>query len=44
MDHVLTAKCVLCGKEYDARPDTTTCTCGGILDIVYDYKKIAARC
>ena len=43
MDHVLTAKCVLCGKEYDARPDTTTCTCGGILDIVYDYKKIAAR-
>ena len=44
MDHVLTAKCIRCGKEHDAVPDITTCSaCGGILEIVYDYKKIASR-
>lgn len=37
------AKCIMCGKEYEAKPDITTCTsCKGILDIVYDYKAIAA--
>jgi threonine synthase len=37
MKNVLYGKCVKCGKTYDATPDVTTCTCGGILDIVYDY-------
>ena len=37
MKYVLGAKCVKCGKEYAAVPDLTTCSCGGILDIQYDY-------
>ena len=37
MKYVLGAKCVKCGKEYEAVPDLTTCSCGGILDIQYDY-------
>ena len=42
MKHVLTAKCIVCGKEHTAKPDVTTCTaCGGILEIVYDYKLIS---
>ncbi len=42
MKHVLGAKCVRCGGEYPALPDTTTCPrCGGMLDIVYDYSAIA---
>ena len=40
MNYVLGAKCVKCGKEYEAVPDLTTCSCGGILDIVYDYAAI----
>ena len=40
MKYVLGAKCVKCGKEYAAVPGLTTCTCGGILDIVYDYAAI----
>lgn len=40
MKHVICAKCIHCGKEYPAVPTITTCTCGGILDIVYDYKYI----
>ncbi|WP_130870027.1 threonine synthase [Intestinimonas massiliensis (ex Afouda et al. 2020)] len=40
MKYVLGAKCVKCGKEYAAAPDLTTCTCGGILDIQYDYAAI----
>ena len=52
MTHVLYGKCVKCGKTYPAVPDLTTCECGGILDIVYDYgyirtqltkEKLAAR-
>lgn len=42
MKHVITAKCIKCGKEHEAAPDITTCTaCSGILEIVYDYKIIA---
>ena len=41
--NVKCAKCVKCGKEYPATPDVTTCECGGILDIVYDYDYIKSR-
>ena len=37
MKYVLGAKCVKCGREYAAVPELTTCACGGILDIQYDY-------
>ena len=37
MKNVKYGKCVRCGKTYEATPDLTNCTCGGILDIVYDY-------
>ncbi len=37
MKYVLGAKCVKCGREYAAVPNLTTCSCGGILDIRYDY-------
>ena len=37
MKNVKHAKCVQCGKLYEAVPNLTNCTCGGILDIVYDY-------
>jgi len=37
MKNVKYAKCVKCGKIYDAVPNVTNCECGGILDIVYDY-------
>ena len=40
MRNVKYGKCVRCGKTYEAVPDLTTCTCGGILDIVYDYDYI----
>lgn len=43
LKNVKYAKCVKCGKEYEATPNTTTCTCGGILDIVYDYDYIKAH-
>jgi threonine synthase len=40
MKHVLGARCVRCGKVYEAVPDLTNCECGGILDIEYDYGHI----
>ena len=40
MKNVKYGKCVRCGKTYEATPDLTNCTCGGILDIVYDYDYI----
>ena len=40
MKNVKYGKCVKCGKTYAATPDLTTCECGGILDIVYDYDYI----
>ena len=40
MKHVLYGRCVRCGRTYPAVPDLTTCECGGILDIVYDYDYI----
>ncbi|MDO4750335.1 MAG: threonine synthase [Eubacteriales bacterium] len=43
MKNVLCAKCVRCGREYPATPDTTVCECGGILDICYDYEYIRSH-
>nr|WP_325204049.1 threonine synthase [uncultured Oscillibacter sp.] len=43
MRHVKYGKCIRCGKTYAAAPDLTTCECGGILDITYDYEYIKAR-
>ncbi len=43
MRNVLHAKCVTCGKIYDAAPGLTNCTCGGILDIIYDYDYIKSH-
>ena len=43
MKYVKYGKCVRCGKTYAAGPDLTTCECGGILDIIYDYESIKAR-
>ena len=40
MKNVKCAKCIKCGKEYEAAPGITTCECGGILDIIYDYDYI----
>ena len=41
MKNVKCARCVKCGKEYEAVPDLTNCSCGGILDIIYEdvYKR-----
>lgn len=42
MEHVRCAKCISCGREWEAKPDITTCPdCGGLLDIQYDYDAIA---
>ncbi len=52
MKNVKCARCVKCGKEYEATANITNCECGGILDIIYDYdyikntltkEKLAAR-
>ncbi len=43
MKNVISAKCVRCGREYPAVPNVTTCTCGGILDIIYDYAYAKSR-
>ncbi len=44
MKQVISAVCIHCGHEVAATPSITTCPkCGGILDIQYDYKWIAAH-
>ncbi|MFB0921247.1 MAG: pyridoxal-phosphate dependent enzyme, partial [Oscillospiraceae bacterium] len=43
MKNVICARCVKCGKEYEAVPNLENCSCGGILDIVYDYDYIKTR-
>ncbi|MBE6984390.1 MAG: threonine synthase [Ruminococcaceae bacterium] len=40
MKNVKCARCVKCGKEYEATANITNCSCGGILDIIYDYDYI----
>ena len=43
LKNVKCAKCVKCGKEHPATPAVTTCECGGILALVYDYDYIKSR-
>lgn len=43
MRNVICARCVKCGKEYEATPNLTNCECGGILDIIYDYDHIKTK-
>ena len=43
MKNVIHAKCIKCGKIYESTPDLTNCTCGGILDIIYDYDYIKTQ-
>lgn len=43
MKNVKYGQCIKCGKTYPAAPDLTTCTCGGVLEIVYDYDEIKKR-
>ena len=43
LKNVKCARCVKCGKEYEAVPNLTNCSCGGILDIIYDYDYIKAN-
>lgn len=40
MKNVKCCKCVKCSKEYEASANITTCECGGILDVIYDYDYI----
>ena len=41
MENVKHARCVVCGRTYEAVPTLTTCACGGVLDVEYDYDRIA---
>jgi len=44
MTHYLGYKCSICGKEFQPASVVYTCTsCGGNLDVVLDYKDIAAK-
>jgi len=46
MNYVLGYKCTLCQKEFEADLDLNTCPrCGaeGILDIIYDYRKMKKK-
>ena len=43
MKNVKCARCVKCGKEYEAVPNLENCSCGGILDIIYDYEYISTK-
>lgn len=40
MKNVKHLECVKCHKTYKAQADATTCECGGILDVIYDYDYI----
>lgn len=47
MKNVISAVCIKCGAEHEAKPDITVCKkCGGLLDIKYDYgyiKKVFSK-
>ena len=40
MKNVKYLRCIACGRTHEAAADATTCSCGGILDVVYDYDYI----
>ena len=46
MDHVLGLKCTICGEEYGVDEAAYVCPRhgdDGILDVVYDYERVAQR-
>ena len=43
MNHIKYCRCVKCGATYAPAPDITTCDCGGILDVIYDYDYIKTK-
>ena len=44
MKNVISAVCVKCRHEIEAKPDITVCPkCGGIMDIKYDYTYITGK-
>lgn len=43
MRNVKHARCIKCGAAYKAVPELTTCGCGGVLDIEYDYDYIKTK-
>ena len=43
MKNVKCARCVRCGREYAAVPNLTSCECGGMLDVIYDYDYIRSN-
>jgi threonine synthase len=44
MRNVEGARCIQCGAEYEAGEGTYTCpACGGVLEIIYDYRYIGKR-
>jgi threonine synthase len=43
MKHIKYCKCVKCGRTYAPAADITTCACGGILDVIYDYESIKTK-
>lgn len=41
MNYVQSLVCISCGASYSYLPSTYTCSsCGGVLDVVYDYRSI----
>ena len=40
MKNVKHLRCIACGRTWEAVPDATLCSCGGVLDVVYDYDYI----
>ena len=43
MTNIKYLTCVKCKKQYEASPDRTTCSCGGVLEVVYDYDYISSK-
>ena len=43
MRNVKYGQCIRCGKTHEATPNLTTCDCGGVLEIVYDYGYIKTQ-
>jgi len=39
-DYFYHIECILCGKKTDEKENTTLCSCGGPLDVVYDYSHL----